>query len=389
MSTENATAENLDDTKTPSGKVEKAEHEPTAEGKADAISEKPDSAASEKADGDKSAADQASGTKKKKKPIEYVIKTTNLTKRFGAKTAVNGVSLKIRAGHIFGLIGPNGAGKTTTFSMLAGFLRPTEGTIDVLGFEPTNVNALRARLGVLPQDALLPATDKVGEFLTHMARLQNIPREKAEEAARKVLGEVSGADWWNLKCGGLSHGMQKRIAIAQAFLGEPEVVFLDEPTAGVDPRVAYELREVIKARKGRCTMVISSHNLQELEEICDAAAILDHGRLVTSGSITELTASTGEFRIRIKLPTADKNGAAYRGEARVSIPFGELRAIALVTGVNFEEDKSELVVSFEKGKVDTETVIGQALWCLLNARVGISGVSKGKSLEQRVMELTD
>jgi ABC-2 type transport system ATP-binding protein len=386
MSTENATAETLDESKAPSGKVEKADQEPAKESAAakEAEAERTE-AETGKPETDKS---ESAATKKKKKAIEYVIKTTNLTKRFGAKTAVNGVSLKIRAGHIFGLIGPNGAGKTTTFSMLAGFLRPTEGTIDVLGFEPTNVQALRARLGVLPQDALLPATDKVGEFLTHMARLQDIPREKAEEAARKVLGEVSGADWWNLRCGGLSHGMQKRIAIAQAFLGEPEVVFLDEPTAGVDPRVAYELREVIKARKGRCTMVISSHNLQELEEICDAAAILDHGRLVTSGSMAELTATSGEFRIRIKLPGAGKN-AAYRGEERVSIPFGELRAIAFVTGVHFEEDKSELLVSFEKGKVDTETVIGQALWCLLNARVGISGVSKGKSLEQRVMELTD
>jgi ABC-2 type transport system ATP-binding protein len=323
--------------------------------------------------------------KKEKKAVNYAIRTTNLTKRFGSKTAVNSVNLKIKAGHIFGLIGPNGAGKTTTFSMLAGFLKPTEGNIEILGFEPTNVKALRSRFGVLPQDALLPATETVGEFLVHMARLQDVPAEKAEEEARKVLVEVSGNDWWKQRCGGLSHGMQKRIAIAQALLGEPEVVFLDEPTAGVDPRVAYELREVIRARKGRCTMVISSHNLQELEEICDAAAILDHGKLVTSGSMAELTASNGEFRIQIKLPP------------NTSVPYSELRALPGVTRVDADGEPSvarggtsvELVFGFERGKGEAEELINQALWFFINARIGISSVSKGKSLEKRVMELTE
>jgi ABC-2 type transport system ATP-binding protein len=331
-------------------------------------------------------AEQASekSSEKKKKPVNYAIRTTNLTKRFGSKTAVNSVNLKIRAGHIFGLIGPNGAGKTTTFSMLAGFLKPTEGSIEILGFEPTNVQALRSRFGVLPQDALLPSTETVGEFLVHMARLQNIPAEKAEEEARKVLVEVSGNDWWKQRCGGLSHGMQKRIAIAQALLGEPEVVFLDEPTAGVDPRVAYELREVIRARKGRCTMVISSHNLQELEEICDAAAILDHGKLVTSGSMAELTATNGEFRVRVKLPPG------------ASIPYSDLRAIPQIKSVETDGESPvrgggsvELIFSFERGQGDAEVLINQVLWCFINARIGISGVSKGKSLEKRVMELTE
>ena len=206
---------------------------------------------------------------------DVVLRLSHVTKAFGPTPAVNDVSLTVERGLVFGLIGPNGAGKTTTFSMLAGYLFPTSGEIQVLGYAPTNTDALRARLGVLPQDALLPPNDRVGELLVHAARLQDVPRAKAEGLAREALAEVDGKDWWNTKCGALSHGMAKRVALAQALLGEPEVVLLDEPTAGLDPRVAYEVRQIVRARKGRCTLVVSSHNLQELEQICDAAAILE------------------------------------------------------------------------------------------------------------------
>ena len=119
-----------------------------------------------------------------------------------------------------------------------------------------------------------------------------MPKTQAEQLARDVLAEVDGRDWWNTRCGALSHGMAKRVALAQALLGEPEVVLLDEPTAGLDPRVAYEVREIVRSRKGRCTLIVSSHNLQELEQICDAAAILDRGRVVVDGTMAELTASS-------------------------------------------------------------------------------------------------
>ena len=320
---------------------------------------------------------------KKKKGVEYAIRATKVVKRFGPKTAVDGVTLKIKAGSVYGLIGPNGAGKTTTFSMLAGFLEPTEGSLEVLGFAPTQVDSLRSRIGVLPQDALLPSSDKVGEFLIHMARLQNIPAYKAEAAVRTVLEEVDGKDWWNLRCSALSHGMAKRVAIAQAFLGEPEVVLLDEPTAGLDPRVAWEIRQVIRARKGRCTLVVSSHNLQELEEICDAAAILDRGRVVASGSINELTASSEEVHVEL---------------ASAPVGLDALRQVPGVTRVEHQEmdamgyrvqGDGEVVIHFDKKLTNAESVIGQCLWILLQNQVRISGVSKGRGLERRVMELTD
>ncbi len=270
--------------------------------------------------------------------------------------------------------------------MMAGFLKPTEGTIEMLGYEPTQVDELRSRVGVLPQDAVLPPTERVGEFLVHMARLQDIPKEKAEEAARGVLAEVDGREWWSVKCASLSHGMAKRVQLAQALLGEPEIVLLDEPTAGLDPRVAYEVRQLVKTRKGRCTMIVSSHNLQELEEICDSAAILDRGRVVASGSISQLTNASEEVHVKIAPPLTRGEGA-YRGGAP-PVPLAQIRELPMVKRAEFDDERMELVVYFERGSVDAETVISHVLWVLLNAQVRISGVSKGRGLEQRVMELT-
>jgi ABC-2 type transport system ATP-binding protein len=319
--------------------------------------------------------------KKKKKDAEAAVRLRKLTKRFGAKTAVDEVSLSIPMGQVYGLIGPNGAGKTTTFSMMAGYLYPTEGSVEILDFKPTEVDELRSRVGVLPQDALLPANDKVGEFLVHMARLQDYPGDKAVELARQSLADVEGKEWWNQRCGSLSHGMAKRVSLAQAFLGAPDVVLLDEPTAGLDPRVAWEMRQLIKAKKGRCTIVISSHNLQELEEICDAAAILDRGRLVASGVMAELTASNEEVRVKVASGTK-------RGTQPGQVPVAKLEELPMVRSVHFDDEAGEISVSFERSKADAETVIGHVLWILLHAQVKISAVNKGRGLEQRVMDLT-
>ena len=167
--------------------------------------------------------------------------------------------------------------------------------------------------------------------------------------------------------------MAKRVALAQALIGDPEVVLLDEPTAGLDPRVAYEVREIVRSRKGRCTLIVSSHNLHELEQICDAAAILDRGRLVAEGTMAELTAATEEIRIKL---------------APGPVPIGPVREIPFVTRADFDEERRELVVHFERRAADAETVIGATLMALLQNGARVSGVSKGRGLEQRVMEMT-
>jgi ABC-type multidrug transport system ATPase subunit len=311
---------------------------------------------------------------------EVALRVVGLSKRFGSKTAVDGVTMTVPAGSVFGLVGPNGAGKTTTFSILAGYLRPSAGSVEVLGFAPTNVDALRGRLGVLPQDALLPARDHVGDFLVHMALLQDLPRDKAEGAARQGLQDVEGADWWSQRCGSLSHGMAKRVALAQAFLGSPDVVLLDEPTAGLDPRVAFEVRQLVKAKKGSRTIVISSHNLHELEEICDFAAILDHGKIVAQSSMAELTAANQEIRVQVAPGT-------QRGTGPGQVPVSRLRDLQHVTTVDLDEDELELAVGFERKETDAETIIGKVLTILLQNDVRIRGVTKGRGLEQRLIAL--
>jgi ABC-2 type transport system ATP-binding protein len=331
-------------------------------------------APSEPAPSEPAPSEPAPGPKKRKKHADTAVRLKDVTKMFGNYAAVNAVSLRVRGGWIYGLIGPNGAGKTTTFSMLAGYLRPTHGELEVLGYSPTQVDSLRGRLGVLPQDALLPQHDKVGEFLVHMGRLQNLTPDQAEREARMGLKEVDGADWWDQRCGSLSHGMAKRVGIAQAFLGDPDVVLLDEPTAGLDPRIAYEVRQLVRGRRGRATIIVSSHNLQELEEICDAAAILDRGRLVAHGTINELTASSEEIHVKLAPGPA---------------PLAKIVELPAVKHAEFVEEQRDLVVYFERKQHTAEVVIGQVLWVLLQERAMISSVTKGRGLEKRVIDLTE
>jgi len=325
---------------------------------------------------------------KKKKSVETAIRLSHVTKKFGAKLAVDDVSLEIRAGRVYGLIGPNGAGKTTTFSMMAGYLQPTRGDIEVLGYAPTQVAQLKSRVGILPQDAILPPTDKVGEFLIHMARLQQNSRDKAESIARAVLDEVDGRDWWNQRCSSLSHGMAKRVQLAQALLGEPEVVLLDEPTGGLDPRSAYEVRQLIKSRKGRCTLVVSSHNLQELEEVCDGAAILDRGKVVAAGSISQLTGASEEIHIKLGRAARGNDSSVHR--SAIANAVNALRDLPVVKRLEHDDDRNELIIYFERSpELDAESVIGHVLSVLLHHQVRISGLTKGRGLEARVMDLTD
>ncbi len=305
--------------------------------------------------------------------VNSAIELRDLEKTFGSVRAVDRVTFSVPRGSVYGLIGPNGAGKTTTFSIVAGYLRASNGSARVLGCEPHDVHALKGRVGVLPQDALLPANETVSAFLLYLARLQGITKDRAEASAREALTSVGGLEWWDLRCGKLSHGMAKRVGVAQAILGAPELVLLDEPTAGLDPKVAYQLRQFIKGLRGKCTVVVSSHNLAELEEVCDGAAILDRGKLMSAGSLAALTGTSEEFRVTI-------SPGPFALEA--------VRAISLVRRAEFDANTGTLLVSFDPNAGDAETVIAAVLRTLLDQGARINGLAKGRKLEQRVMELT-
>ncbi|MBP9114349.1 MAG: ABC transporter ATP-binding protein [Polyangiaceae bacterium] len=304
-----------------------------------------------------------------------------VTKRFGEKIAVSDLSLRIPKRSLFGLIGPNGAGKTTTFSMMCGYILPNAGSVKVLDRGPADIAALRGKVGVLPQDAILPQRETVGEFLISMAVLQGLPER--ESAAKKVLAEVGGSDWWHRRAFELSHGMSKRVSLAQAFLGAPEVLFLDEPTAGLDPKSAHEIRDLITKRRGEATIVISSHNLHELEEICDRAAILDRGVLVASGTIAELSGATSAVVFSIS-------------RALLADERSKLEAFDGLTRIEWqgEEDSSSntggaLQVFFNPETTTSEKVIRLVARSLFDLEIGVRAITPGLGLERRVMDLTE
>lgn len=298
------------------------------------------------------------------------IQLLEVSKHFGPRAAVSGLSLEIPEGACYGLIGPNGAGKTTTFSLLCGFLRPTDGQIRVLGRDVREAGALKGRVGVLPQDAQLPAGWKLGALLTYWARLSGV--DAPERAAREVLEKVALSEAWGQDAGSLSHGMAKRAAMAQALIGSPPIVLLDEPTAGLDPKVAALVRQIVEEMRGKRTVLISSHNLEELERLCDGAAILDHGKLAQAGAMGELTGAAVEFRIEI-----------VRGE----VPLSQLLTLPGVQEA-FLEPNGQLVVRHHPREPLAEDVIAEVVGRLLAEGVRFRGISRGQRLEARVLQIT-
>lgn len=298
------------------------------------------------------------------------IELFQVSKRYGAHLALDRVSFQVQTGECFGLIGPNGAGKTTSFSLMCGYLSPSGGRLEVLGRDPRRSGALRGRIGVLPQDAQLPASVDVGDLLTGWARLGGSSRPRDE--AKEVLARVGLADSWKTAAGTLSHGMAKRVSLAQALLGAPPLLLLDEPTAGLDPKVAAEVRSLIADLKGKSTVVVSSHNLQELEQLCDSVALLDRGKLAEAATLAAFTAKEAEFHIEV---------------ARGSVPLDAVRASPGVKEALLSPS-GRLTVRFDGEVRSPEEVTSEVLGVLLGKGVLVLSVQRGRRLEERVIQLT-
>lgn len=213
-----------------------------------------------------------------------LIKCHNLSKDFGSTQALNNVSIELEGGKPIALVGPNGAGKTTLFSILCGYISATSGTVEILG-SPAGSPTLLGRISALPQDAALDPNFSIASQLAFFASLQGYKSKHARAEAKRVLSLVGLLESANQKPDSLSHGMGKRVAIAQAMIGEPELVLLDEPTAGLDPANAKKLRELIDSLAQHTQFIISSHNLDELEKLCDQVIYLEKGQLTQSVSI--------------------------------------------------------------------------------------------------------
>lgn len=221
-----------------------------------------------------------------------VIQISSLSRRFGEKNAVDRLTLEVQAGEIFGFLGHNGAGKTTTVRLLNGVLEPSSGQACVLGLDPQiDGPAVRAQTGVLTETPSLDERLTARDNLSIYADLYNVPRADVPKRVNFLLTEFELADRADEKVGGYSKGMKQRLALARALLHKPEVLFLDEPTAALDPVAARHVHALVEnlTRQEGCTVFLCTHNLVEAQKLCDRLAVMEHGRLVALGTPSELT----------------------------------------------------------------------------------------------------
>ena len=220
------------------------------------------------------------------------VSTKGLVKTYGRRRALDGFSLDVPEGCVMGLVGPNGAGKTTWMMAVAGLLRLDAGRIGLFGTGQAFDAARHAgRLALLPQDSELPLESTAGGFLYGLARLQGLSPRSAHVSVDAVLKAVNLADRAKASIRSLSHGMRKRLMAAQCFLGDPELVLLDEPMNGLDPEEAQRMRNLILAHAATCAVVVSSHNLGDLERFCTHVAFVRDGRVAKTVRLADLAAA--------------------------------------------------------------------------------------------------
>ncbi|HSV66537.1 MAG TPA: ABC transporter ATP-binding protein [Mycobacteriales bacterium] len=247
-----------------------------------------------------------------------------LTKRFGTRTAVAEVSFTAEPGEVVGLLGPNGAGKTTTIRLLTTMLVPTSGEFSVAGVGSDQPTEIRRRIGVLPESAGYPGHQTGAEYLRYYARLFGLARPDAVRVAERLLAEVGLAERAGSRIATYSRGMRQRLGIARALVNEPAVVFLDEPTLGLDPAGQRQVLSIVRtiARRSNATVVLSTHLLPEVEEVCTSVVILDRGRVLASGTVAEVTraaATRRTARLRVPVALVDRAREALAGVAGLTL----------------------------------------------------------------------
>ena len=308
---------------------------------------------------------------------EPALRIENLTKSFDKSVALDDVTFDVPSGSIFGLLGPNGAGKTTLFSIAAGFLSPDSGSLRVLGTDIDHVADLQGRMTILPQDASFQRNVPILDQLVFLRQLDGSDRATAEREVTEALERVGIAEYKKRGIHALSHGMLKRMGIAQAFLGEPEVILLDEPTSGLDPQNARQIRDLVRElqHSRQVTTVISSHNLAEIQELCDHVAILDKGLLKACGPVHEITREGRMLELEVARPLS---GAERE----------RLLAVAGVRGIEERGPRRyRLLLTVVDGANDDEVVI-RALRALLDLGVAPRTVTAGNSLEEFFLQVT-
>jgi ABC-2 type transport system ATP-binding protein len=288
-----------------------------------------------------SLCDLADGDKLGKK---IVVETKDLTKRYDGVTVVDRLNLRIVENEVFGLLGPNGAGKTTTILMLLGLTEPASGTASIFGFNPTR-EPLRAKrlIGYLPENVGFYNDLTARENLQFIAELNGVSWSEGDKRINELLEVVDIKDSADLAVGKFSRGMKQRLGIADVLIKKPKIVFLDEPTAGLDPKGINQLLDLVASlpQKGT-TVVLSSHQLQQVQKICHRVGIMSKGKLVIEGSLDELTKKIAR-------------GARYSIEVETAVPSPQaVKVIGKVGGVVKVEAKENFLLVSTKADLRPE-----------------------------------
>jgi ABC-2 type transport system ATP-binding protein len=275
-----------------------------------------------------------------------LISVKELTKRYGAITAVNGVSFEVSAGEILGFLGPNGAGKTTTMNILAGYIAPTSGSCAIDGLDIVErAEEARERVGYLPENPPLYNDMTVWEYLNFAAEIKKVDKKSRKRAVEDIMEKVEIADMRGRLNRNLSKGYRQRVGLAQALIADPAVIILDEPTVGLDPQQVSNMRGVIRELRERHTVILSSHILSEISAMCDRVLIINRGRVAANDAAERLSGSL--------------SGGGRRYAARIRA--GRAEALAALSplegaGLKFEYDGER-----EGGASDVTIIAGEGL----------------------------
>ncbi|MFN8791976.1 MAG: ABC transporter ATP-binding protein [Bdellovibrionales bacterium] len=232
-----------------------------------------------------------------------MVEVTNLCKDYGPIRAIDHVSFQLKKGDVVGFLGPNGAGKSTTMKIVTGFMAPTSGEARIAGYDVfENPIEVKRRIGYLPETPPVYGDMFVRDYLTYVAELKKVPRDQIRKNVDLVIQKTHLESVSKRLIGVLSKGFKQRVGIAQALVSQPDVLILDEPTVGLDPKQVAEIRELIKELRGQHTIILSTHILSEVQAVCDKAIIINKGKIVAEDSIANLgRLEKGSAALRIRL----------------------------------------------------------------------------------------
>lgn len=298
-----------------------------------------------------------------------MIEVKDITKKYGNFTAVDNINFKIEEGEIIGLLGPNGAGKSTTMNMITGYIEPTEGEIIVNGYDISKKpKKAKAQIGYMPEGVPLYSDLTVKEFVTYMAELKKVDRKTRKEKVEKIIEQTGLKDVEKKLTRNLSRGYKQRVSMAGALVGEPKILILDEPTVGLDPKQITEIRALIKELGKTHTVILSSHILSEVSQICNKVIIINKGKIVAidtpenlekkveSNNTTYVTVEDTENKmetIKAKIPEIKDIKLIKENEDGTKQYVLESEKDVDLRKIVFNEFSKENITIFEMKKADT------------------------------------